>query len=83
MKRLFLSFFLLLSVCFLHAQTATNDYSVASANFLNVGVGVGSYYKGLPFGVSYEHGFTDAISGGVFASYSTYNYSSLNFKMNI
>jgi hypothetical protein len=51
----------------------TDDYSVMNKNFLDPGIGLGTYYKGFPFGVSFEHGFTDAISIGAFVDYSSYN----------
>ena len=61
----------------------TNSFSVLNQNFLDPGVGLGTYYKGLPFGVSFEHGFTDNISAGVFANYSTYSYPDVGYKLNI
>lgn len=36
---------------------------------LNVGIGLGGGF-GTPIGISYEHGFTDKISGGAYAAYS-------------
>jgi hypothetical protein len=59
------------------------SFSVKDKNFLDPGVGLGTYYKGLPFGVSFEHGFTDQISAGVFANYSSYNYSGFDYKLSI
>ena len=61
-----------------------DDYSVYGKNFLNVGIGIGTYYEGLPFGASFEHGFTDNISAGVFVDYSTHSYSDFpGSKLNI
>jgi hypothetical protein len=59
-----------------------DEYSVLGQNFLNLGIGIGTYFNGTPFGASFEHGFTDAISAGVFADYSTYN-DGFGFKTNI
>lgn len=39
-------------------------------NLLNLGIGLGGGF-GTPIGFSYEHGFSDKISGGVYASYSS------------
>jgi hypothetical protein len=58
-------------------------YSVMGKNFLDPGVGLGTYYKGLPFGASFEHGFTDKISAGVFVNYSSYSYADIGYKLNI
>lgn len=38
-------------------------------NLLNIGVGLGGGI-GIPIGISYEHGFSDKISGGVYVGYS-------------
>ena len=59
------------------------SFSVLNKNFLDPGIGLGTYYKGLPFGVSFEHGFTDNISAGAFVNYSSYNYADFGFKLNI
>jgi hypothetical protein len=64
-------------------QQRNESFSVLGRNFLDLGVGLGTYYKGLPFGGSFEHGFTDHISAGVFADYSSYNYTGSGFKLNI
>jgi hypothetical protein len=61
-----------------------DDYSVYGKNFLNAGVGIGTYYEGLPFGASFEHGFTNNISAGVFIDYSTHSYADFpGSKLNI
>lgn len=64
-------------------QQRSESFSVLNKNFLDLGVGLGTYYKGLPFGLSFEHGFTDKISAGVFADYSSYNYAGSGFKLSI
>lgn len=81
MKKLLFSAIMLMAVFIANAQNF-DSYSVKGANYVNAGIGLASYQKGTPFGISYEHGFTDAISGGVFVNYATYNYTNLNFKAN-
>ena len=39
-------------------------------NLLNLGVGIGGTY-GMPIGLSFEHGFSDKISGGVYLGYAS------------
>ncbi|HMR17660.1 MAG TPA: hypothetical protein PKA53_00045 [Sphingobacterium sp.] len=39
-------------------------------NLLNVGVGLGGSL-GMPIGLSYEHGFSDKISGGAYVGYAS------------
>ncbi len=70
-----------------HAQ-ATTPSSPSSAtyskgdNILSVGIGIGSNYFGSGYSasipvnptVSFEHGFTDAISAGVTVSYASSKY---------
>jgi len=67
--------------------TAFSQTSQKGVNYLNAGIGVGSYYKGLPFGISYEHGFTDEITAGASLDYSSYNYGNIfgggSAKLNI
>ncbi|MBB6126502.1 porin family protein [Mucilaginibacter lappiensis] len=68
------------------ATPKTNSFQVKGANLLNAGIGVGTYYVGLPFGVSFEHGFSKDISGGVFVDYSSHNYGDFyggSSKLNI
>lgn len=44
-------------------------------NYLNAGIGLGTYGgNGLGLGASFEHGFTDAISGGGMVGYSSHKY---------
>lgn len=69
-----------------HAAPKTGFFQVQGVNLLNVGIGIGTYYVGLPFGASFEHGFSKDISGGVFIDYSSHNYGSYyggNSKLNI
>lgn len=58
------------------AKAEPKAFLVDGVNILNVGVGLGTFYQGLPFGLSFEHGFSDVISAGVFVDYSSYNYGS-------
>ena len=60
-----------------------DSYSVLGRNFLDPDIGLGTYYKGLPFGVAFEHGFTDKISAGVFANYSSYSYPDIGSRLKI
>ena len=47
---------------------------------LNIGLGLNSSYSGgLPIGISFEIGITDAISIGPNTDYFTYNYSGYKF----
>lgn len=39
-------------------------------NLLNVGIGVGGGF-GTPIGLSFEHGFSDKISGGAYVAYAS------------
>lgn len=39
-------------------------------NLLNIGVGFGGGF-GMPIGLSYEYGFSDKISGGIYAGYAS------------
>ncbi len=43
-------------------------------NLLNVGIGLGGGF-GTPMGISFEHGFTDKISGGAMVTYSSTDVS--------
>jgi len=65
------------------AKPKDDSFSVMDKNFLDPGIGVGTYYKGLPFGVSFEHGFSDYISAGAFVNYSSYSYPDIGYKLNI
>src|SRR5690349_3966015 len=53
----------------LMAQESNRFNDVKGANFLNAGIGLGSYglygTGGLPLTASFEHGFSKNISGGV------------------
>lgn len=50
--------------------TASAQVYQKGDNLLNLGVGVGGGF-GTPIGASYEYGFTEKISGGVIATYSS------------
>ncbi len=50
------------------------------SNHLNVGLGVGTYGGGLGLIASFEHGFTDAISGGVILGYSSANEGYITYS---
>jgi hypothetical protein len=54
--------------------------AVKGKNFLNAGIGIGSFglngTGGLPITASFEHGFSDKISGGVFVGIVSRNYTS-------
>lgn len=73
MKRnvLFSTIFLisLFSSISLFAQKSSGFGDVKGSNFLNAGIGLGSYglsgTGGIPITASYEHGFTKNISAGV------------------
>lgn len=39
-------------------------------NLLNIGVGFGGGF-GMPIGISFEHGFSDKISGGAYVGYAS------------
>src|ERR1700753_938946 len=65
------------------AKEKGESFSVLGQNFLDPGIGLGTYYKGLPFGVAFEHGFTDKISAGVFANYSSYSYPDIGSRLKI
>lgn len=58
--------------------TSANAQSVKGTNFVNLGIGVGTFgfsgTGGLPITASFEHGFTNEISGGGFASFIKRNF---------
>jgi len=62
----------LLAVSSVKAQDVPSQ-NVKGKNFLNAGIGIGSYgfsgTGGLPIAASFEHGFTDKISGGAMVSF--------------
>ena len=61
-----------------------DEYSVSGKNFLDPSIGLGDIYNGISFGASFEHGFTDAISAGVFVDYSSYNNNiDYGYKLNV
>lgn len=66
-SKLVIAALLLASVC---TSSVVNAQSVKGKNFVNLGIGIGTYgfsgTGGLPVTASYEHGFTDKISGGIY-----------------
>lgn len=75
----------ILTSVFAKAQEITDTYNVKGKNYLNAGIGLGTFGftgSGVPITASFEHGFTDKISAGVsvglvstkYASYWKYNY---------
>ena len=51
------------------ASSFAQTYSKGD-NLVNAGIGIGGGF-GTPIGLSYEHGFTDKISGGAYAAYAS------------
>lgn len=75
MKKLTLFIFALLLATATFAQKS--GYSQGD-NLLNVGIGLNSYYSsGIPFGASYEYGFTETISAGLNIDYLSTKYDGL------
>ncbi len=74
----------IVSLCLLFSNNASaqsegfND--VKGTNLLNVGIGLGTYglsgTGGLPILASFEHGFTDKISGGASLGFVTRKWAS-------
>lgn len=60
----------MLGVFIMSAQFAQAQNYQKGDNLLNFGIGVGGDL-GLPIGLSYEIGFSDKISGGIYAGYSS------------
>ncbi len=62
--------FMSLLVAVFLVSAAANAQSVKGNNYLNAGIGLGTYgfsgTGGLPITASFEHGFSDKISAGVF-----------------
>lgn len=60
-------------VAALVVTASANAQDVKGKNFLNAGVGIGTYgfsgTGGLPINASFEHGFTDKISAGPMVSF--------------
>ena len=63
-----LAFSLLVAGCSVTIASAQN-YKKGD-NLLNIGAGFGGGF-GTPIGLSFEHGFSDKISGGAYVSYSS------------
>lgn len=59
-------------------SASAQDYKKGD-NLLNVGIGLGGGF-GTPIGVSFEHGFTEKISGGAMVTYS--NLDVAGYKLN-
>ena len=59
--------------------SSVNAQSVKGRNFVNAGVGLGTYglhgSGGLPITASYEHGFTDQISAGLYVGFVGRKYA--------
>lgn len=71
-------FFAFASANLAHAQAYQNG-----RNYLNAGIGLGTYGGGgLGLNASFEHGFTDQISAGGIVGYSRYNYGILDYRWN-
>ena len=73
---------LILSMVLMMAVTATtmaNAQSVKGKNYVNAGIGLGTYglhgTGGLPITGSYEHGFTDQISAGLYVGHVGRKYA--------
>ena len=71
---------LILSILLLTAATASvNAQSVKGKNFVNAGIGIGTFglhgTGGLPITASYEHGFTDNISAGLYVGFVGRKYA--------
>ncbi len=76
----------LLAGTFAQAQDIPKDESVKGKNYINAGIGLGTFgftgTGGLPITASFEHGFSDKISAGLsvglvstkYSSYWKYNY---------
>lgn len=84
MKRhLLLSAFLLAGFCLAGTSTvkAQGAYEQGKS-YVNLGVGIAPVYGlGIPLGVSYEYGFTDRISAGIYADYDHFSdgYEGFNY----
>jgi hypothetical protein len=61
------------------ATCAVNAQSVKGKNYVNAGIGIGTYglhgTGGLPITASYEYGFTDQISAGLYVGYIGRKYA--------
>lgn len=57
------------------AANAQNGAYNQGDKLLNVGIGLNSYYSGgIPFGASFEYGFTEDISAGANVDYFSHKY---------
>lgn len=59
----------LLSSLFIWGATSLFAQHQKDDRHLNIGLGVGGNL-GMPIGISYEHGFTEKISGGIYLGYA-------------
>jgi hypothetical protein len=75
-RKLILSIIVMAAVT---AITSANAQSVKGKNYVNAGIGLGTFglygTGGLPITASYEHGFTDQISGGLYVGYVGRKYA--------
>jgi hypothetical protein len=77
------NFFLSLAAAWLFSLATQAQVYENGKNYLNVGIGVGSFYRGLPFGFSYERGITDQISVGGFFDYASSSYSYFGYRTRV
>jgi hypothetical protein len=95
MKKLFLMMTAVVAVSVLSTSAKAQDINVTDVkgkNFLNAGVGLGTFgfngTGGLPVTASFEHGFTDKVSAGVYLGMIqrkwygdvTYNYKVIGVR---
>ncbi|WP_017256992.1 outer membrane beta-barrel protein [Pedobacter arcticus] len=80
MKKFTQKFFLaMFAIATLGLTSASAQVYQKGDNLLNVGIGLGGGF-GTPIGASFEHGFTDKISGGVMATYSSQDIGGYKLK---
>lgn len=77
-KLFFATFLLSIILCKNSVAQSDGFENVKGVNLLNLGIGVGTYglsgTGGLPLTASFEHGFTDKITGGVSLGYVRRTY---------
>lgn len=79
MKKVFLMFFVAAFMS-LASEKAFAQYEKGD-KLLNVGIGLNSYYGGgIPIGVAFEYGVTDAISVGAQIDFSRWSYNFGGYK---
>ena len=73
------SFFIAVCSAFILLSSVTKAQDVKGRNFINAGIGLGSFHLvgtgGLPIVISVEHGFHEKISGGLYFGYIQRTYS--------